>query len=707
MTSGIDRARLDALEHATQVLAMRMAAVEARTASAPAPASWPPPAGPPVAGSLAPRAPVPGPRPAAPAPAPPAASPPAPAATAAAAAAGRAPSLEDLLGGRVLAWAGGLAVLVGIALLLAIAVSNGWIGEAARTLLAGSFSLALIGGGVWLQERRSRSDAALAAAAAGISGLFATVAVGGPVYGVLPAAVAHAIALGAGALAAAIAVRFRSRGIGALGIVGALLAPVLAGAPAQGSTLALLWLAGLSGVAVLVWQRWNWLSLAVFAIATAQWLWWLADSSPSQPAALLVLTAFGALNVGAAVGFELRVPSARLRISSALLLTLNALVLAIAGWAAFEGAGRAHVWLVALAAVHLAAGMARSTRIARELRLLSLTLGVVLADVAAATVLGGPALAAAWAVTTAGFALLARGIVARREGERDELLVALGVGGHLLLSAVQALAQAPPEILAAGGPISLGGHLAVAATAAGAFVAGRFAAEIRPHWRTTLDSTAMAGVAYLLMLSLDGAPLAAAFAAQALALGTIGGRRRDHVALCGGGAFLALALGHALAFEAPPIALVEGLASIPAAALALGAGALVALRGARLLTRGRAALAATGLLTLLYLASAALVTVAAADLGQLLLSGLWATTGLAGLLAGLVRDDRALRRGALALLGTTIGKVFLYDLAALESLYRVGSFIALGLLLLLAAGLWQRMRPRPLPDLRSAPPAMR
>lgn len=704
MTSGIDRRRLDALEHATQVLAMRMAAVEARTAGATAPASWPPPAGPPLPGSLAPPAPAPGPRPGAPAPL--AGSPPVPAATATAAGAGRAPSLEDLLGGRVLAWAGGLAVLVGIALLLAIAVSNGWIGEAARTLLAGSFSLALIGGGVWLQERR-RSDAALAAAAAGISGLFVTVAVGGPVYGVLPAAVAHAVALGAGALAAALAVRFRSRGIGALGIVGALLAPVLAGAPAQGSTLALLWLAGLSGVAVLVWQRWNWLSLAVFAIAAAQWLWWLADSSPSQPAVLLVLTAFGALNVGAAVGFELRVPSARLRISSALLLTLNALVLAIAGWAAFEGAAGAHVWLVALAAVHLGVGMTRSTRIARDLRLLSLTLGVVLADVAAATVLGGPVLAAAWAVTTAGFALLARGIVARREGEHDELLVALGVGGHLLLSAVQALAQAPPETLAAGEPISLGGNLAIAATAAAAFVAGRFAAEIRPHWRTTLDYTAMAGVAYLLMLSLDGAPLAAALAAQALALGTIGGRRGDDVALCGGGAFLALALGHALTFEAPPIALVEGLASIPAAALALGAGALVALRGARLLTRGRAALAAIGLLTLLYLASTAVVTVAAADLGQLLLSGLWATAGLAGLLAGLVRDDRPLRRGALALLGTTVAKVFLYDLAALESLYRVGSFIALGLLLLLAAGLWQRMRPRPLPDLRSAPPAMR
>ena len=65
--------------------------------------------------------------------------------------------------------------------------------------------------------------------------------------------------------------------------------------------------------------------------------------------------------------------------------------------------------------MHLAVGLAtRTTRIARELRLLSLTLGVVLADVAAATILGGPILATAWAVTTAGFALLARNVIARR-----------------------------------------------------------------------------------------------------------------------------------------------------------------------------------------------------------------------------------------------------------------------------------------------------
>jgi uncharacterized membrane protein len=52
-----------------------------------------------------------------------------------------------------------------------------------------------------------------------------------------------------------------------------------------------------------------------------------------------------------------------------------------------------------------------------------------------------------------------------------------------------------------------------------------------------------------------------------------------------------------------------------------------------------------------------------------------------------------MRMGAWGLLGLAAGKVFLFDLAALTSVYRVGSFLALGLLLLAAAFAYQRMRP--------------
>src|SRR4051812_25738822 len=55
--------------------------------------------------------------------------------------------LEDFVGGSLLAWLGGVAVLAGLAFLLTIAVSRGWIGEGARTALAGVLSAGLLGAG--------------------------------------------------------------------------------------------------------------------------------------------------------------------------------------------------------------------------------------------------------------------------------------------------------------------------------------------------------------------------------------------------------------------------------------------------------------------------------------------------------------------------------------------------------------------------------
>jgi uncharacterized membrane protein len=135
----------------------------------------------------------------------------------------------------------------------------------------------------------------------------------------------------------------------------------------------------------------------------------------------------------------------------------------------------------------------------------------------------------------------------------------------------------------------------------------------------------------------------------------------------------------------------------------------------------RAVLTAAAALTLLYLASAEIVTpfqpgetaglalgeLGVREQGQALLSALWAATGFAALLVGLIANLPNLRRGALALLLATVAKVFLYDLASLTEIYRVASFIVLGLLLLGGAFAWQRVRPQPIPDLRVTPEALR
>ena len=83
--------------------------------------------------------------------------------------------------------------------------------------------------------------------------------------------------------------------------------------------------------------------------------------------------------------------------------------------------------------------------------------------------------------------------------------------------------------------------------------------------------------------------------------------------------------------------------------------------------------------------------------GQVALSALWAVLGVVAFVAGLRFRIEDLRRGGLVLLMVATAKVFLFDLSSLDVAYRVISLIALGLLLLISAGLWQRLQPRPLP----------
>ena len=223
--------------------------------------------------------------------------------------------LEDLVGGRVLAWVGGLAVLLGIVFLFALAISNGWIGETARVLFGAAGSAGLLALGVWLHERKARTDAALASVATGISGLFITITVAAQVYELLPQLIAVVFAVGVGAVATALALRWESRGIAVLGILGALAAPVLSGVAGDGGTMLILFVALASAGGVLLWQRWDWLALAAFAVATPQWIAYLVDGPPvlSQ---LAVLVGFGSLGVAVAIGHDVRVHAEQLRSSS-------------------------------------------------------------------------------------------------------------------------------------------------------------------------------------------------------------------------------------------------------------------------------------------------------------------------------------------------------------------------------------------------------
>jgi uncharacterized membrane protein len=81
--------------------------------------------------------------------------------------------------------------------------------------------------------------------------------------------------------------------------------------------------------------------------------------------------------------------------------------------------------------------------------------------------------------------------------------------------------------------------------------------------------------------------------------------------------------------------------------------------------------------------------------GHVALSVLWAVLGVGAFVYGIRANMSEVRVGGLALLAVATVKVFVFDLAALDVAYRVISFIALGLLLLASAWLWQRAQPKP------------
>ena len=79
---------------------------------------------------------------------------------------------------------------------------------------------------------------------------------------------------------------------------------------------------------------------------------------------------------------------------------------------------------------------------------------------------------------------------------------------------------------------------------------------------------------------------------------------------------------------------------------------------------------------------------------HLAISILWTCYAAALVAAGLVRQSALLRWQALVLLGVAVAKVFLYDLASLDRVYRIVSFFILGSVLLAVSFLYTRRQSR-------------
>jgi hypothetical protein len=512
--------------------------------------------------------------------------------------------LEELFGGQVLAWIGGLAILFGAVLFLGMAISRGWLDQETRTITAAAISLAALLGGVWLHERRGRTEAARALVASAISGLFGTIVVATQAYSLISPQLGLALGAAVAAVGFAIAVRWRSPVVAAIGMLGALASPAMLGVDSSGLSLAFVALALAASVGILVWQRWDWLALGAFLVSAPQLLVWAGtDGRDHLVLGIAVLASFWLLYAAAALGYELRKRAEEaLPVASWFLLLGSCLTFVWPGYWLLHQADHqtaAVILLFGFAALQAGLGVfAIRLRIHRELGSLLIGLGIAIAAFGLGATFHGPALVVAWAAAAVALA---------------------GLGSRLDATPSPSLSSAERVLIAA---------------------------------------------------------------------------------VC----FLVLAAGHTVLHEAPPKAIFDGVESLWEAAVAVGSIALAALAIAgfsrRVVPEVAQIAAFAGATFLVYLGSIVIVDTVGVDslgdtrqAGQTWLSAFWTVTGLGAVIFGLVRRKPDVRLAGLALLAIAIGKVWIYDLAELEALARVLSFVGLGVLLLIGAFAYGRIKP--------------
>jgi uncharacterized membrane protein len=268
--------------------------------------------------------------------------------------------------------------------------------------------------------------------------------------------------------------------------------------------------------------------------------------------------------------------------------------------------------------------------------------------------------------------------------------------------------DAPPDALGHPADDLAAALVSIGAVGMSCFVCARTLYKQQVPIAFGLDALALGALAYAEAHALHGPPLVAALAGTGVA--AAGAIKREPLAR--GAAVCFIGLGTAItlgAYAVPTRALTFGVDDIVAAATSLGAVAVACFAAARLLRTDALAFNAVGATALLYLASTAIVTgfqpsadsldaglaLGVRQQGQVLLSGLWAIVGAVALVTGLRRDRLELRAAGFGLLALAFGKVIVFDLSTLDSIYRVASCVALGLLLLGSAFAYQRLRPRP------------
>jgi uncharacterized membrane protein len=642
------------------------------------------------------------------------------------------PTLESTIGRNWTSWVGGIVVVLGALFFVQYAWEQGWLAlsPAARVFAAIAGGAGMLAAGEWA-NRRSMRVLAGSLSGAGVAivmgALFAAHAMFDPP--VLSARQALAGVCCAAAVAIWRATRADNVTLAILGLLGAYLGPLVL-RTGRDESLALMFYLG--ALAVVGWSlcylRPRWAALRPFVLATTAvwvgaWVVWFPTRGQHRPLATLAVSFFLA-------GFLLesflssRLAASRRSSGSAQiaafaqlessLATVSLLASAAAFWAfwaIFPPAGNAagemfHVEplagvALALALAHVGLALASSsTPFARA----NYVMAAAMVTIAVPLSLGRVAITLAWLILAAALTTVAR---------RQRPTGALRAWAVLLLT------------LATTRLFTFDREDAGLRHVIGSVAGIEFSPWLTLAWAVAAMAHAMAW----LMREPPAEPLATE-AASPVAVPLVAGGAAVFMVACAtsaggpgltwlwvfgaaavtvisrGGAGKALGYdqlaGVALAVTAAKWLVADAIAPVARAwstggttppvfnSAAIAGAALIAL-GAWLIRRATAEVREAGGVFVVALAFAwlnvealrAIDAFAAglADLAtakQVALSVLWAITGLVSVVVGFARDLRPLRYAALTLLGVTLAKILLVDLAQVQPVYRILSFLAVG-----------------------------
>jgi uncharacterized membrane protein len=628
----------------------------------------------------------------------------------------RTPTLEDVLSPRNLAIAGATAVLAGLVFLVSYGISNGWISEQVRVVGAAVFAAALAGAGVFLRERRQLAAPAESLVVIGLAGLFISLVAATRLYDLIGPVPALVLSAAVGLLGLAIGLRWQSEVIATSVLGASLLAPLMVGAEYSPGLLAFLIPVFTAAIAAAVFRPWQ----VVFPVTAFLFIGSLiasvANATQGSTVAAYGLALLTLLLV--VIGSVGRSIWRREQTTDREVIFFGLFFSAVTVLGTFLVTGSEHplvecvgdsvdcsanltaagsLWLLTATAVAgLVWWMARE-RAQQAVAVTAFALGA--GSLAAALCFifeGSPMLTAAWSAEAA--CLIGFGVT---RWQRVIGVAALG------LAVVCALIQAPLSTLADGSEHLLRdlGTIAPLLVPLGLLAwrepeelgeLGALVGVTVATWMGVLTCGTLTDPSSVLSL----VPLCLAASVPLCLTDRVWSRMTLVL-------FGLIAVIFAIVNAVPLDSLVNG---VPAIEDALAAAGMLAASGVAVACFGptswRRPAAWTVVGLAIYTVSVLIVDgfqggievdgeLSREAQGQVIVSSLWALTGLGLVVAGLVRQHLSWRKAGLVLLILSCIKISLYDLASLSTAGRTISFILVGLVLLAAAFAYQWMNRRP------------